>query len=348
MTHRQHLLRKSNNPAEQKPNAVQKNKTLPLNIIKPSSLPFTPEDILSLQRTIGNRAVMHMLGTMSAAALSEPKLENKEMDNQEPSGSVNFRSGVTDHRMPIQRKIYSKMSKMWEGVNPGIKKKKLEKIINTDPALSQAYVDLAAHLGQMDFQYVSGKQPEANMVPNLQQIYQINYGKRKEMGGVYNDPTRYVGAILHEMMHITAALQYATNVQPGSAGHAANMNLPVGVGNVEQFGLTDNQFSDENLGAVKQMDIMHANWEQLRALSEADLKQGDLTDEEATMIQSRIDYASVLPDALAHYDTVLVDLLYYLASEGVQRSQSYLFAQQMLVEANARRSSGQGAVQSMT
>ncbi len=60
------------------------------------------------------------------------------------------------------------------------------------------------------------------------------------------------------MMHVTAALQYETNVAPqgGNIEHMANMNLPVGEGELDKFGVAPNQNVD--IGA--QLEIMSANW----------------------------------------------------------------------------------------
>jgi hypothetical protein len=258
----------------------------------------------------------------------------------------------SDH-MPVQRVIYNTMAEMWAAVEPTQTEAQIKAITNADPELAQVYTNVEAHLANMDFIYDNARQPEAEMVPDPTQrgIYRINYGRRGELQGTYNDVTRYIGAILHEMMHITSGLQYATNVPAGGVGHIANMNLPVAVGQVAlldaEFGLTDNQFNDLAIGAAPQLEIMFANWDHLSEEADLDEGSGRLTEEQVAVIKARIEYAKVLPGALAHYDTVLTDLLYYLRSEGVDQSRAYEYAHRMLTEANARRLAALGAVQAI-
>jgi hypothetical protein len=258
----------------------------------------------------------------------------------------------SDH-MPVQRVIYNTMAEMWAAVEPTQTEEQIKAITNADPALAQVYTDVEAHLASMDFIYDNARQPEAQMVPDPAQpgIYKINHGLREELHGTYNDVTRYIGAILHEMMHITAGLQYATNVPAGGVGHIANMNLPVAVGQVApveaDFGLTDNQFNDLATGAVLQLEIMVANWDHLSEEADLDEGNGRLTERQVAVIKARIEYAKVIPGALAHYDTVLTDLLYYLRSEGVDQSRAYEYAHRMLTDANARRLAAVGPVQAI-
>lgn len=148
------------------------------------------------------------------------------------------------------------------------------------------------------------------------------------------------------MMHITAALQYNTHVEPGSAGHAANMHLPTaqGVPSNEDFGLTKNQMDDQQSGGEVQLNTIFANWQKLRVIAEADKA---LDNETVNHIVDRISYASVLPGAFAHYDTVLIDLVFYLATAKLTKSATYKFANTMLAEANKRRKKGTGAVKAM-
>jgi hypothetical protein len=194
---------------------------------------------------------------------------------------------------------------------------------------------------KMDFQYAQGKQPEVKVNPNDHGLYEILYGTPAEQQkDEIKKPARFAAYILHEMMHVAAALQYSTNVAPfkGNAEHMANMNLPEGVGDLRSDGLAENQFED--IG--NQLDTMRDNWNKLRLLSQDDLTNSLLTKKQQAVIQARVSYAG----DPSHYDTVLVDLLFYLANEGgkVKKSKSYTFARQMLHEANARRKLGKGSV----
>ena len=221
-------------------------------------------------------------------------------------------------------------------------------IINADAALTQAYNDVEANMGNMDFNYIANRQPEAEMAPNVAGNYQIHYGHRDEQNPPYNAANRFVPAILHEMMHISAGLQFHTYTPAPGVGHVANMNLPVPVGVVapedEDFGLTDNQFTDLVLGAQVQIGNMDLNWGNLGDEAQLDYNTETITDVQRTFIDGRITYARVLPGMLAHYDTVLFDLLYYLRSEGAEASRSYAYAHNMLVDANERRGAAVGAV----
>lgn len=247
----------------------------------------------------------------------------------------------------VQRVVYPHMATMWAAVEPTQPEAQIKAITDADTALSQVYADVEALLAHMDFVYQAGKQPEAGATPDPNQVYSIYYGLRTELRAPYNDATRYVGAILHEMMHVAAGLQFDTNVPGGSIGHAANMNLPIGVGAVEdaEVGLTANQFDDVALGAGVQIATMMANWDTLRDEADDDLQNQDLQQRHRDFIHGRIDYAIQAPAILAHYDTVLTDILYYLRSEGVAASRSYQYAHLMLTEANARRLAAVGPIQ---
>ena len=286
---------------------------------------------------------------MMGARASQQGMKTVQAKTADAQSQVKNNGGQS---LIIQRVVYPTMAAMWAVVEPTQTDVQIRQIIAADPALVQAYADVEAHLAHMDFNYQANAQPVASIAPVvlIGQIYSINYGLRTELHGTYNDLTRYIGAILHEMMHITAALQYDTNTAAG-VGHLANMNLPAPVGVVApadaQFGLTPNQFDDVALGAVAQMDIMSANWDHLSTEANLDRINGDLTPAQRDVINARIDYAKILPDGLAHYDTVLFDILFYLRAEGAQASRSYDYANRMLTEANARRLAAVGPVQAI-
>jgi len=140
------------------------------------------------------------------------------------------------------------------------------------------------------------------------------------------------------MMHILTALSYTTNVPPGMLGHGANMHLPLaGGGGVDRdTGLTDVQFDHPVLGAVVQVDTMLANWQTLTVEADLDRQQTMLSDDQRTTIGNRINYAGRVA-TIAHYDTVLYDLLYYMQAQAIAGTRSYAYARAMLIEANARR-----------
>ncbi|MBE8992775.1 hypothetical protein IQ275_37910 [Nostoc sp. LEGE 12450] len=110
--------------------------------------------------------------------------------------------------------------------------------------------------------------------------------------------------------------------------------------------MADNQMNDPVLGAAVQQQTMHHNWENLRAEGNLENANGVLTDEQAnvlTAIGGRIDYAQTI-SPMAHYDTVLVDILYYLVAEGLTGTRTYRYASRMMAESNGRRAARVGAV----
>jgi Domain of unknown function (DUF4157) len=262
---------------------------------------------------------------------------------------------VTSEQQPvtgvIQRVVYDDMPTMWAAVAPDIAVNDIMDIINQNPHLRRGYDDLEANLAHFNFVHQVARQPEAVMQPNVVggNVYDINYGLRGEQQGTYADQTRYIGAILHEMMHIGAAIQYDTNAQPIGMAHVANMNLPAPIGIVpnDEWGLADNQMNDPVLGVAVQQQRMYDNWENLRAEGNLDNANGLLTNEQAavlTGIGGRIDYAENGIAAMAHYDTVLIDILYYLVAEGLTGTRTYRYASRMMEETNGRRAAQVGAV----
>jgi len=300
-------------------------------------------DDLGLEREadmMGARAVDHAAQRLPGGSISAQRMSLGH-------GSTAAKLGPTT----MQRVVYKTMAEMWADVAPDQDEKEIKTITASNSALAQVYGDVTANLDKMDF-IQDGRQPEAEIAPQKSGLYRIHYGPRAELKKPYDDKTRYVGAILHEMMHITAGLQYATNVPgnlPGApVGHVANMNLPAATGEVKkkdaEFGLTPNQFEDEKLGAEAQIAIIFANWHTLEKEADLDLENHALTKPQCGVVKERIDYAMKV-SPLGHYDTVLTDILYYLQAEGAAQSRSYDYAHRMLMEANIRRTQKAGAVQ---
>jgi hypothetical protein len=248
----------------------------------------------------------------------------------------------------VQRVVYPDMATMWAAVAPGINLATITGIVNQNAHLALGYNNLEANMAQMNFVQQAGRQPEAAIIPGGGGLYDINYGARAGLGAPYNNDTRFVGSILHEMMHISAALQYDTNAAPGGVAHVANMNLPAPIGPVpnDEWGMADNQMNDPLLGARVQMQTMSDNWENLRTEGNHDNATGALTDQQANVLTGkgqRIDYAEGI-SPMAHYETVLVDILYYLIDEGATGTRTYRYASRMMQESNVRRTNGVGAV----
>ncbi|MDQ3112250.1 MAG: hypothetical protein M3R17_20385, partial [Bacteroidota bacterium] len=255
--------------------------------------------------------------------------------------------------LPIQRAVYPSMAAMWAVVEPSQTEMQIKAITNADTALANAYADVEADLASMNFVYVNGTQPAADIDPLYGGglVYGIDYGLRGEQNATYQDVTRYIGAILHEMMHITAALHYTTNVPAGNGavGHVANAHLPAptAVAGGNGYGVAPNQNTDPVLGIQAQVQTMQDNWEDLRSEAIRERGNGALTHAQADVlvaIGGRIDYAETGTGAIAHYETVLFDVLFYMRSQGLQATRTYQYAHRMMTEANTRRNAGAGAV----
>lgn len=247
----------------------------------------------------------------------------------------------------IQRVIYPNMPTMWAAVIPGTPVATVTGIVNQSPALVQAYLDCANNIASMNFVQVAGTQPAAAINPNPGGDYDIDYGLHGTLAAPYNNLQQFIGAMLHEMMHVTTAVQYQQNAAAGGVANIANMNLPAAVGAVVNpaVGLDANQVAVMNA----QIAIMDGNWANLVTEVTDEHANGTITNAQRDFLigpagnTGKIGYArGMLP--MSHYDTVLVDLIYYFIAQGLINSRSCQYAERLLVEANARRAAGIGAV----
>lgn len=289
---------------------------------------------------------------MGARALARAPRRQSAADRAEsPQSRFPINAGATvAGQMPVQRVVYPDLNAMWAGLQVGVTQAAIEQIIGADAALLQIYHDVAQRLPNMDFILTPGRVPEAAMGPNPGAVptYDINYDLRANLAPPWDDPHRYVGAILHEMMHVASALQYATGAPGHSLGHMANANLlPAGGAPVEfaELGLTAAQRTDPVMGSTAQQNIMEHNWDTFDVEATLDLNEGRLNQAQFNWIRSRSDYARAI--RLVHYDTVLTDVLYYMQAEQIAQTRSYAYAHRMLTEANGRRLTRIGPVQAI-
>ncbi|MEO5645302.1 MAG: CFI-box-CTERM domain-containing protein [Bacteroidia bacterium] len=247
----------------------------------------------------------------------------------------------------IQRVIYPNMPTMWAAVIPGTPVATVTNIINQSPALQQAYNDCAANLASMDFLQAAGTQPNAATDPNVGGDYDINYGLHGTLAAPYDDLQQFVGAMLHEMMHISTAVQYNQNAAVGGIANIANMNLPAAVGAVLNplMGLDAAQI----VVMHAQLATMDQNWTNLTNEIIAEHTNGTISDAQRDFLigpnnlTGKLGYAQgILP--LSHYDTVLTELIYYFINQGLNNSRTGQYTERLLAEANARRTAGIGAV----
>ena len=242
----------------------------------------------------------------------------------------------------VQRVVYQDMSKMWAAVAPKHKLRDILKVVNGNSALKTAYEEMAASLPKMNFVDTNGAQPEASL-KSQGGIYDIIFGQQDTLKKPHSEDEVFIGEILHEMMHIHAALAYNNNIDSGMA-HGANMHLSAPKPNEVEYrdGATKSQYDGKN-GIEEQSQQMIKNWETARETVEKDQKNKKIDDDKATYLNKRIDYAQwVYP--YAHYDTVLIDVIYYLEAHDLQATTTYAYVTKMLTEANKRRVLGQGQV----
>lgn len=282
-----------------------------------------------------------------AIAHEERQLQKNLQTAQQPAAQQQLSSS---NEAPIQRVVYPTMAAMWNVIEPTTNEAAIRNITNADTALAQVYTDVENHLAHFNFNYVANQQPEADIDPApATTIYGIDYGLRAEQPTAEKrDIHNYIGAILHEMLHITAAVQYNTNVPAGAGavGHLSNAHLPAstGAGAANQWGVDPNQANDPVNGIAVQAQTMYNNWENLRAEVIRDNQRGDLSDDESDYIQRRINYAQTGPGAIAHNETVLTDIMFTMRSNNLHNTRTYQYAHRALTEANNRRNAGAGAV----
>jgi hypothetical protein len=272
------------------------------------------------------------------------------LQSKEENGPVNnyLASENNTANVPvIQRVIYPNMATMWGAVVPGTPVATITNIVGQSPALTQAYADCTNNLAGMNFLQVAGTQPAAAMLPNPGGDYDIDYGLHPTLAPPYNNLQQFVGAMLHEMMHVTTALQYQQNEAAGGVAGIANMHLPAAVGAVVNpaMGLDAAQIVVMNA----QIATMDQNWANLTDEITDEHANGTISTAQRNFLigpagnTGKIGYArGMVP--MSHYDTVLTDLIYYFIAQGLINSRSCQYAERLLVEANNRRAAGIGAV----
>lgn len=273
----------------------------------PQSL--TRSDFMVLQRCVGNRAVCQLMNGQS-----EEQKDNRTGNDM--SQAVTFPS----------------LNEMWSAVAPDVKVGEILGNIKKIPDLEEAYEDIEKYFEHMKFQYITGdsknKQFGASSIKiddNNEELV-IEYANRDEMNSKYRGKDQFVGGILHEMMHIVSALQYKNYGSPGTDERFFTMHLP-------EFEEPKEERMIEHVR--KQIFTMRENWGILRDEMKQDISEGKLSKEQVDTLNDRIEYA--MNSTPAHYDVVLVEILYYMAAQGLVNTRTYQLATKMLHEANLRR-----------
>lgn len=248
-------------------------------------------------------------------------------------------AGSTEVRQCV---IHPNEASLWAAVEPETPLVDIRAVINGNSELKNAYEDSLLNLHRMNFVEQAGTQPEAEYALNADGNYDINYGRKASLRAHFKQSVHFIWAMIHEMGHVNSGLQYSTNIPPGEVYHVANMHLPQAVGELfdGDIAIGKNQRNDPQHGWAAQRVTMLTNWGLL-----ANLRTGDhgFSTEEIAHLTDRENYAKgTVPEA--HYDTVLVDILYYLQHTGLTETHYYAQVTAMLREANLRRRAGMGDV----
>jgi hypothetical protein len=251
------------------------------------------------------------------------------------------RSGMSPGHDVVQRVVYPNDNAMWAAVAPGFPYVSIMAVVNGNAELSALYQAIAGHMNMMNFVLSPGTEPQAAYQQNATGTYDIEYDSPTNYHNRYQHEEYFVGAMIHEMGHVASSQLYQTQIPDGSTYHIANMHLPANTG--ATFAGTNvgvNQVAGPG-GATAQEADMDANWITLDALL---AQSHDFSTDEKQFLHGRINYArGATPHA--HYDTVLLDILYYLQHQHMTQTHVYLQATAMLHEANTRRAAGNGVVQ---
>jgi hypothetical protein len=269
----------------------------------------------------------------------------QRMPGRMPASMASGHSSATSGSEVVQRAVYANDGAMWAAVAPATPYVNIMAVINGNAELSNLYQAVIGHLAMMNFVVVANQQPDASYAQNAGGTYDINYDIPANQAGDFQLEEFFVGAIIHEMAHVASSQLYQTQVPEGDVHHIANMHLPALAGPVHpnEVHVGTNQLQDPVAGADVQQAVMIANWTILDGIVTT---SNDLSPQESQHLQNRVGYA-VINNPDAHYDTVLLDILFYLQHRHMTETQVYLQATAMLHEANIRRAAGVGTVQNV-
>lgn len=231
----------------------------------------------------------------------------------------------------VQRVVFRSMAEMWGTVHQRFD----PAVIRADSALQAVYNDAAAQLPFTDFIKTVNTKPCAGPNPGGRTPFRIQWDTAANLG---MDSDYFIGAIIHELVHVASARMYRRHGANGPGLEFANMNLPAGTGTVDaSIGMTKNQLDSRG----RQMKTLESNWGDLEKKAGAENTSGAFTESIYEHLAARIRYAQSEPDV--HNETVLADIMYYLRAKGLAGSDTYAFAKRMLKEANDRRRNDRSA-----
>ncbi len=131
-------------------------------------------------------------------------------------------------------------------------------------------------------------------------------------------------ALLHEVMHVTCDRQYVKPAWAAADLYGRNFHIPIA--------LTTNDEIGQSLRT--QQDIVDTNYERAAALLSRDSSKV-IGKRMRAYINERFVYGRGMPDV--HYDTVLFELLVYMAMNKAQETPTFKYLEKLSTEAAERR-----------
>jgi hypothetical protein len=221
-----------------------------------------------------------------------------------------------------------------------------KRIAGTDSVLKGAYDDSMSHISEVSFQQlpsakegaVTGRTPSGQEGKFDNKDYYIEYETAANTTSRWGEsPVLYSAMMVHELGHVGTSTEYhlGRHFKDAESKRAVQWaELDVAPGG-----------SDEDLGqrAGAEQNKLDENRESLRTIVE---KEKAVLGENVYPYltggpsgSARLDY--MLTGGMgAHYETVLTEMMMYLAAEGKQKTKTYRFMSRMLKEAIARRRKG--------
>jgi hypothetical protein len=165
--------------------------------------------------------------------------------------------------------------------------------------------------------------------------YRLHYIRYAGAG----DKQQYIANILHEMMHVTAGIDYQKAPIISTVDDEVFRALEFSNFSIAATPLLPTGTDEEKYNAIRgsldaQLVLTNANWLLLAQTLNAD---NGISPQLRGYLNARIAYAREGMNRETHYDTVLLDMLYYMKSKNIQDTVSYRAVKNMLNEANTQR-----------
>jgi hypothetical protein len=166
---------------------------------------------------------------------------------------------------------------------------------------------------------------EAGRIHYLATGPKVTYDPSANLGSGAADakPFRTV-ALLHEIMHVTCDRQYVKPAWAAANLYGRNFHVPATLTTDDEVG--------QSLRA--QQDIIDANYQRAAGMLSRDSSKV-IDKRMRAYLNERFGYGQGMPDV--HYDTVLFELLVYMAMKKAQDTPTFRYLEKLSVEAAERR-----------